>query len=111
MALSQTLPEVDSIWYRAFIPPARVARRQQDDLVIGSENKPRGGIVYHPLFRFEVLARNADRSRLKAKRYLVASDFAKERSSLIRCPEERIDLIRRVLGNPPKSIPGAAPRN
>jgi LysR family transcriptional regulator, regulator for metE and metH len=67
------------------------------DLVIGSENKPRRGIVYHPLFRFEVLAVLPTDHRLKAKNHLSAGDFAQETLITYPVPEERIDLIRRVL--------------
>jgi LysR family transcriptional regulator for metE and metH len=67
------------------------------DLVIGSENKPRRGIVFHPLFRFEVLAVLPTDHPLREKRYLSASDFARETLITYPVPEERIDLIRRVL--------------
>src|SRR6266540_3400103 len=67
------------------------------DLVSGSENKPRRGVVYHPLFRFEVLAVLPTDHRLRAKRYLGASDFAQETLITYPVPEDRIDLIRRVL--------------
>jgi LysR family transcriptional regulator for metE and metH len=67
------------------------------DLVIGSENKPRRGIVFHPLFRFEVLAVLPTDHRFRGKRYLSAGDFAQETLITYPVPEERIDLIRRVL--------------
>ena len=69
----------------------------QADLVIGSENKRRPGIVYHPLFRFEVLAVLAMDHPLRTKRYLTASDFARETLITYPVPNERIDLIQRVL--------------
>jgi LysR family transcriptional regulator for metE and metH len=67
------------------------------DLVIGSENKRRPGIVYHPLFRFEILAVLAPDHPLRVKRYLTASDFSGETLITYPVPNERIDLIRRVL--------------
>jgi LysR family transcriptional regulator for metE and metH len=67
------------------------------DLVIGSENKPRRGIVFHPLFRFEVLAVLPTDHPLRDKRYLGPGDFSGETLITYPVPEERIDLIRRVL--------------
>jgi LysR family transcriptional regulator for metE and metH len=67
------------------------------DLVIGSENKRRPGITYHPLFRFEVLAVLAPDHPLRAKRHLTATDFSGETLITYPVPPERIDLIRRVL--------------
>jgi len=72
-------PEVELDLVSGFHPnPLALLADNKTDLVIGSENKPRRGIVYHPLFRFEVLAVMPTDHRLKAKRYLAASDFAKE---------------------------------
>src|SRR5256712_4400595 len=91
-------PEVELDLVSGFHPnPLALLADNKTDLVIGSENKPRRGIVYHPLFRFEVLAVMPTDHRLKAKRYLAASDFAKETLITYPVPEERIDLIRRVL--------------
>ena len=91
-------PEVELDLVSGFHPnPLALLADNKTDLVIGSENKPRRGIVYHPLFRFEVLAVMPTDHRLKARRYLAASDFAKETLITYPVPEERIDLIRRVL--------------
>ncbi len=50
-------PEVELDLVSGFHPnPLALLVDNKTDLVIGSENKPRRGIVYHPLFRFEVLA-------------------------------------------------------
>ena len=91
-------PEVELDLVSGFHPnPLALLADNKTDLVIGSENKPRRGIVYHPLFRFEVLAVMPTDHRLKAKRHVVANDFAKETLITYPVPEERIDLIRRVL--------------
>jgi LysR family transcriptional regulator for metE and metH len=91
-------PEVELDLVSGFHPnPIALLADGKTDLVIGSENKPRRGIAYHPLFRFEVLAVLATDHRLRAKRYLAAHDFEGETLITYPVPEERIDLIRRVL--------------
>src|SRR5207244_2020513 len=97
-AFRQDWPEVELDLVSGFHPnPLALLADNKTDLVIGSENKPRRGVVYHPLFRFEVLAVLPTDHRLRAKRYLGASDFAQETLITYPVPEDRIDLIRRVL--------------
>jgi LysR family transcriptional regulator, regulator for metE and metH len=91
-------PEVELDLVSGFHPnPLALLADGKTDLVIGSENKPRRGIAYHPLFRFEVLAVMATDHRLRSKRYLDAQDFAQETLITYPVPEDRIDLLRRVL--------------
>jgi LysR family transcriptional regulator for metE and metH len=91
-------PEVELDLVSGFHPnPIALLADGKTDLVIGSENKPRRGIVFHPLFRFEVLAVLPTDHPLREKRYLSAGDFAQETLITYPVPEERIDLIRRVL--------------
>src|SRR5258708_8314247 len=91
-------PEVELDLVSGFHPnPLALLVDNKTDLVIGSENKPRPGLVYHPLFCFDVLARIPTNHRLKAKRYLVASDFAKETLITYPVPEERISQSKQVL--------------
>jgi len=91
-------PEVELDLVSGFHPnPLALLADNKTDLVIGSENKPRRGIAYHPLFRFEVLAVMAKDHRLRAKRILEAADFAQETLITYPVPEDRIDLIRQVL--------------
>lgn len=97
-AFRKRWPEVELDLISGFHPnPLALLADNKTDLVIGSENKPRRGIVYHPLFRFEVLAVLPTDHRLKAKSHLVASDFTSETLITYPVPEARIDLIRRVL--------------
>jgi len=97
-AFRKDWPDVELDLVSGFHPnPLALLVDNKTDLVIGSENKPRRGIVYHPLFRFEVLAVLPTDHRLRAKRFLGAADFAKETLITYPVPEERIDLIRRVL--------------
>ncbi len=91
-------PEVELDLVSGFHPnPLALLADNKTDLVIGSENKPRRGVVYHPLFRFEVLAVLPTDHRLRTKRHLSAGDFAQETLITYPVPEDRIDLIRRVL--------------
>jgi len=91
-------PEIELDLVSGFHPnPLALLADNKTDLVIGSENKPRRGIVYHPLFRFEVLAVMPTDHRLRAKRHLDAQDFAQETLITYPVPEDRIDLLRRVL--------------
>jgi LysR family transcriptional regulator for metE and metH len=91
-------PEVELDLVSGFNPnPLALLADNKTDLVIGSENKPRRGIAYHPLFRFEVLAVMPTDHRLRSKRFLDAQDFAQETLITYPVPEDRIDLIRRVL--------------
>jgi LysR family transcriptional regulator for metE and metH len=91
-------PEVELDLVSGFHPnPLALLADNKTDLVIASENKPRRGIAYHPLFRFEVLAVMPTDHRLRAKRFLDAQDFAQETLITYPVPEDRIDLIRRVL--------------
>src|SRR5436853_7321291 len=92
------LPEVELVLVSGFHPnPIALLADGKTDLVIGSENKPRRGIVFHPLFRFEVLAVLPTDHRFREKRYLNAGDFARETLITYPVPQERIDVIRRVL--------------
>jgi LysR family transcriptional regulator, regulator for metE and metH len=67
------------------------------DVVVGSERAPRRDIVYHPLFRFEIQGVLPVDHPLGRKRALQAKDFADQTLITYPVPEERIDVIRRVL--------------
>ena len=91
-------PEVELDLVSGFHPnPIELLDDGAADLIIGSQQKPRRGITWHALFRFEVLAVLPTDHPFRMKRYLVAHDF--EGTTLITypVPDERIDLIRRVL--------------
>jgi LysR family transcriptional regulator for metE and metH len=67
------------------------------DLIVGSLQKVRRGITWHPLFRFEVLAVLPTDHKFRAKRYLLPTDFADETLITYPVPDDRIDVIRHVL--------------
>lgn len=77
--------------------PIELLADREADLIIGSPQKARRGVTWHPLFRFEVLAVLPTDHRLRARRYLTADDFAGETLITYPVPETRIDLIRHVL--------------
>jgi LysR family transcriptional regulator for metE and metH len=91
-------PEVELDLVSGFHPnPLELLADGTADLVIGSQQKRRPGIWWHPLFRFEVLAVLPTDHRFRTKRYLTATHFARETLITYPVPDERIDLIRRVL--------------
>lgn len=77
--------------------PVLLLRQGTADVVIGSENTPRQGIVHFPLFCFEILAVLPPGHALSRKRVLEAADFSQDMLITYPVPEERIDLIRQVL--------------
>jgi LysR family transcriptional regulator, regulator for metE and metH len=91
-------PEVEMDLVSGFHPdPVGLLLEDRADLVIVSRATPRAGIVYHPLFRYEVLALMAHGHPLAAKTCLQARDFATETLVTYPIPDERIDVIREVL--------------
>jgi LysR family transcriptional regulator, regulator for metE and metH len=91
-------PEVQLDLVSGFHPsPLELLADGEADVIIGSPQKRRRGVAWHPLFRFEVLAVLPTDHRLRAKRYLAAEDFADETLITYPVPDDRIDLIRHVL--------------
>lgn len=77
--------------------PVKLLEDGSADVMIGSEHKSRRGIIHHPLFRFEILAVLAPEHKLRRKRVLQATDFAKEILITYPAPDDHIDLIREIL--------------
>lgn len=77
--------------------PVGLLHEDRADLVLVSHAKPRAGIKYYPLFRYEMLALLPHGHPLLKKRYLTAGDFIDQ--TLISYPicDERLDLMREVL--------------
>lgn len=67
------------------------------DLVITSETTPRAGVTHAPLFGFEMLALMPPAHALTKRKHLLPRDFADETLITYPVPEDRLDLIRRVL--------------
>lgn len=91
-------PEVEMDLVSGFQPdPVGLLTEDLADLVIVSQAKPRLGVVYHPLFRYEVLALLSRNHPYIQKSYLTAKDFARETLVTYPIPDDRIDVIREVL--------------
>lgn len=92
-------PEVEMDLVSGFQPdPVGLLTDDKADLVIVSKAAPRREVVFHPLFRYEVLALLARRHPLTRKAYLTAADFARETLITYPIPDDRIDIVREVLG-------------
>lgn len=97
-AFREGWPEVEMDLVSGFQPdPVGLLAEDVADLVIVSQAKPRAGVTFHPLFRYEVLALLARNHPYTSREYLTARDFAKETLVTYPIPDERIDLMREVL--------------
>ncbi|MDO9636673.1 MAG: LysR family transcriptional regulator [Thiobacillus sp.] len=77
--------------------PIALLLEQQADLVVTSDPTPRAGVTYAPLFGFEMLALLPPGHALTAKKWLLPRDFAAHTLITYPVPEDRLDLVRRVL--------------
>jgi LysR family transcriptional regulator for metE and metH len=97
-AFRRNWPEVELDLVSGFHPdPFELLASDRADLVIGSEAKRRRGLVHAPLFRYEIMAVLPTDHPLRAKRWLEPQDFKGQTLITYPVPEERIDVIRRVL--------------
>ncbi len=77
--------------------PVGLLLENRADLVITSEMSARKGVSFAPLFGFEMLALLPPDHALAARKFLLPKDFARETLITYPVPEDRLDLIRRVL--------------
>lgn len=92
-------PEVEMDLVSGFQPdPVGLLLEDEADLVIVSKAARRKDVVYETLFRYEVRALLAHQHPLAQKPFLTAKDFSKETLITYPIPDDRIDLIREVLG-------------
>ena len=77
--------------------PVGLLLENRADLVITSEMSKRKGVSFAPLFGFEMLALLPPDHALAAKKFLLPKDFARETLITYPVPDDRLDLIRRVL--------------
>lgn len=97
-AFREGWPEVELDLVSGFhADPVGLLAENRAELVIVSQAKPRSGVVYHPLFRYEVFALVARGHPLARKDYLTARDFAGETLITYPIPDERLDVVREVL--------------
>ncbi len=91
-------PEVEMDLVSGFhADPVGLLAEDKADLVIVSQARPRRGVIYHPLFRYEVFALVGKRHPYAAKSYLTARDFARETLITYPIPDDRLDVVREVL--------------
>ena len=77
--------------------PVGLLLENRADLVITSEISKRKGVNFAPLFGFEMLALLPPDHPLTTKKFLLPKDFARETLITYPVPDDRLDLIRRVL--------------
>ncbi|SDT91986.1 LysR family transcriptional regulator, regulator for metE and metH [Verrucomicrobium sp. GAS474] len=77
--------------------PVGLLNENRADLVIVSHTQKREGVVFHPLFGYEMLAILGKHHPLTRKPYLTAKDFKNETLVTYPIPDDRLDLVREVL--------------
>ncbi|MDF9393382.1 MULTISPECIES: LysR family transcriptional regulator [Methylococcus] len=77
--------------------PLGLLREDRADLVVVSEPLARGGITFHPLFRFEIVGLVSRQHTLAPKTFLTPEDFAEETLLSYPVPEDMLDIVRKVL--------------
>jgi len=77
--------------------PVGLLLERRADLVITSEMSKRKGVGFAPLFGFEMLVLLPPDHALTTKKFLLPKDFARETLITYPVPDDRLDLIRRVL--------------
>ena len=77
--------------------PLALLAEAKADLVVMSEPEQRRGVVFHPLFRFEMVGLVSRQHPLAAKAFLEPEDFAGETLISYPVPDDMLDLVRKVL--------------
>lgn len=91
-------PEVEMDLVSGFhADPVALLKRDQADLAITSDPRPRGGVTYLPLFQTEMQAIMACDHPLASRAYLTPRDFSRDVLITYPAPEDMFDLIRLVL--------------
>lgn len=91
-------PEVELDLVSGFhADPVSLLTENRADLVVVSEPKPRRGVVFHPLFRFEIVGLVSRQHHLAPRPYLDPSDFADEILITYPVPDDMLDIVRKVL--------------
>ena len=97
-AFRENWPEVELDLVSGFhADPVGLLGEDRADLVIVSRSQKRPGVVFEPLFRYEVSGLVANTPPLAHKAFLTAKDFARETLVTYPIPDDRLDLVRDVL--------------
>ncbi len=92
-------PDVEMDLVSGFHPdPIALLEENRADLVIVSQRRQRRGVEFHPLFDYQQPALLANDHPLLRKRHLTATDFRGEVLITYPIPDDRMDLMRQVLG-------------
>ena len=91
-------PEVEMDLVGGFhTDPIALLAEDKADLVVVSEMAKQKGVVFNPLFRYEMLALMAASHPLAKKPCLTARDFANDILITYPAPDRLLDLVRRIL--------------
>jgi LysR family transcriptional regulator for metE and metH len=77
--------------------PIALLLENRAELVVVSEPQPRNGVLFHPLFGFEIVGLVSRQHPFAAKPFLRPQDFADETLITYPVPDEMLDIIRKVL--------------
>lgn len=94
----QRWPDVELDIVSGFHPdPLALILQNRAEVAIVGEPDDSDPVVYHPLFRYEMLALIAKHHHLAERSYLEAQDFAEEVLISYPIPDDMLDIMRQVL--------------
>ena len=94
----QRWPDVELDIVSGFHPdPVALILQNRAEVAIVGEPDDNDPVVYHPLFRYEMLALLAKHHRLADRSHLDAQDFADEVLISYPIPDDMLDIMRQVL--------------
>ena len=94
----QRWPDVELDIVSGFHPdPVALILQNRAEVAIVGEPDNSDPVVYHPLFRYEMLALVAKHHQLAERSYLEAQDFADEVLISYPIPDDMLDIMRQVL--------------
>lgn len=94
----QRWPDVELDIVSGFHPdPVALILQNRAEVAIVGEPDDNDPVLYHPLFRYEMLALIAKQHHLAERSYLEAKDFADEVLISYPIPDDMLDIMRQVL--------------
>jgi len=94
----QNWPEVEMDLVSGFhTNPLGLLRDDRAELVILSERKKIDGVIFHPLFGFEIVGLVSGAHPLAQKEYLTPRDFADQTLVSYPVPDDMLDVVRKFL--------------
>ncbi|WP_414675523.1 LysR family transcriptional regulator [Methylocaldum sp.] len=77
--------------------PLTLLLENRAELVVVSEPQPRSGLVFHPLFSFEIVGLVSRQHPFASQPFLKPEDFIEETLISYPVPEDMLDIVRKVL--------------